>query len=721
MNIRTYTEQETIFATSRLKLPREVNASMDGWNRLAHMFHAKVTFIPGAERPIRVGPLVNYSQTLTVTIEGDCDDPKCQQLFDAIYSNDPEKREQIKKELHSGKLTDDVGNSTNVEDQSPKKETHNSSDVGNSANAEDHPPTRDTHNSSVPQNRTIAVNSSDTTPLVKRIFMFLEDGEWDRANEYCETVLDLDPENAHAYLGKLMAELRVKKQEDLKDCAEPFDHLNNYLKVVRFGDDKLRSKLDGYIIWIRTRNENTRLESIYKKACADMAAAHTEEQYKEVAKAFDSISQYDNAIQMKETCFDRARICRKDAIYRSAITFAEKDTVFDLNKAIEQFESLGTWKESENWILKCKERIAQIDAENKRYQEKIDSRTKLVKGIVIVGVFVLCAIIAFSIFKKESSMKSQYNDALNLLETGHYTQAAMAFLAMGDYEDAKVQAERILYRHDIWSSISSSENTTVGLKSDGTVVAIGNNDYGQCDVSYWFDIVSVSAGYGHTVGLKSDGTVVATGNNDYRQCDVAGWENIIAISAGKGYTVGLKIDGTVVAVGSNKYNQCNVSSWTNIVAISAGEFHTVGLKADGTCVSVGANNFSQRNVSDWSDIVSISAGMAHTVGLKSDGTVVAVGESDCGIKAVSSWRNVVSISADGLHTIGLCADGTVTVAGYRASQAFRTASSWKNITAVCAGALRMYGLKSDGTIVHIDISQDKLNGVSDWTSMKVPY
>ena len=31
MNIRTYTAQETIFATTRLRLPREVNASMDGW------------------------------------------------------------------------------------------------------------------------------------------------------------------------------------------------------------------------------------------------------------------------------------------------------------------------------------------------------------------------------------------------------------------------------------------------------------------------------------------------------------------------------------------------------------------------------------------------------------------------------------------------------------------------------------------------------------------
>ena len=68
----------------------------------------------------------------------------------------------------------------------------------------------------------------------------------------------------------------------------------------------------------------------------------------------------------------------------------------------------------------------------------------------------------------------------------------------------------------------------------------------------------------HTVGLKADGTVVAVGNNDYGQCDVSDWTNIVAVSAGVYHTVGLKADGTVVAVGYNKYGQCDVSYWTDI-------------------------------------------------------------------------------------------------------------------------------------------------------------
>ena len=68
----------------------------------------------------------------------------------------------------------------------------------------------------------------------------------------------------------------------------------------------------------------------------------------------------------------------------------------------------------------------------------------------------------------------------------------------------------------------------------------------------------------HTVGLKSDGTVVAVGDNSSGQCDVSDWSDIVAISAGGHFTVGLKSDGTVVAVGSNKYGQCDVGNWTDI-------------------------------------------------------------------------------------------------------------------------------------------------------------
>ena len=167
---------------------------------------------------------------------------------------------------------------------------------------------------------------------------------------------------------------------------------------------------------------------------------------------------------------------------------------------------------------------------------------------------------------------------------------------------------------------------TVGLKSDGTLVAVGSCSYGQCNFSDWIDIIQVDGGYEHTVGLKSDGTVVAVGNNVYGQCNVGKWTDITQVAAGRQHTVGLKSDGTVVATGDDTYGQCNVSGWTDIIQIAAGanSWHTVGRRSDGTVVAAGGNWGGQCDVGGWIGIIQVVTGGHHTVGLKADGTVVAV-------------------------------------------------------------------------------------------------
>jgi alpha-tubulin suppressor-like RCC1 family protein len=78
---------------------------------------------------------------------------------------------------------------------------------------------------------------------------------------------------------------------------------------------------------------------------------------------------------------------------------------------------------------------------------------------------------------------------------------------------------------------------------------VGDNEYGQCNVGNWTNIVQVAAGYGYTVGLRSDGTVVAVGNNDYGQCNVGNWTDIVEVAAGIYHTAGVKSDGTVLVAG----------------------------------------------------------------------------------------------------------------------------------------------------------------------------
>ena len=76
---------------------------------------------------------------------------------------------------------------------------------------------------------------------------------------------------------------------------------------------------------------------------------------------------------------------------------------------------------------------------------------------------------------------------------------------------------------NVHMAANTGNSHTVGLQSDGTVVAVGWNKHGQCNVGDWCDIVAVAAGCAHTLGIKSDGTVVAVGDNEYGQCNVSSW------------------------------------------------------------------------------------------------------------------------------------------------------------------------------------------------------
>ncbi len=76
-------------------------------------------------------------------------------------------------------------------------------------------------------------------------------------------------------------------------------------------------------------------------------------------------------------------------------------------------------------------------------------------------------------------------------------------------------------------TIVCSGQNTVAIRTDGTVVAVGNNHNGQCEVPDWENIAAVAAGYYQTVGLRSDGTVVAVGQDVKGTWDVvSGWTDI---------------------------------------------------------------------------------------------------------------------------------------------------------------------------------------------------
>lgn len=112
--------------------------------------------------------------------------------------------------------------------------------------------------------------TANAQSLVKRGNLALEDGKWDDAEKYFDEALNADPENAEAYLGKLMADLKVCRCEDLKKQALPFDENGNYKKAIRFGDETLKAELKGFVdtIYNRGAEKKQRQEDIKKITAA---------------------------------------------------------------------------------------------------------------------------------------------------------------------------------------------------------------------------------------------------------------------------------------------------------------------------------------------------------------------------------------------------------------------------------------------------------------------
>ena len=287
---------------------------------------------------------------------------------------------------------------------------------------------------------TVILNGNGSTaPLLKRVFLFLEDGNWAEADEYCEKVLDLDPECAEAYLGKLMAELQVKNQKELAECFTPFEDNANYAKIMRFGDSKLTAMLTDCVA--------TQPQKIaYKEALNAMSLAAKSDQkskmYRDAGVAFSEIGEFKDAQALAQKCFEKAEACRKAAIYDKALIFYSWDEIKYLKGALKQFESIPGWEDADEKAAKCKQRIEELTAKEEREAEEKRAAARWRKKAFIIITAILCVFVALILLWYLVVVPNQkYNSAMKLYETGKYSEAISAFEALSGYKDSAVQIE----------------------------------------------------------------------------------------------------------------------------------------------------------------------------------------------------------------------------------------------------------------------------------------
>lgn len=195
----------------------------------------------------------------------------------------------------------------------------------------------------------------------------------------------------------------------------------------------------------------------------------------------------------------------------------------------------------------------------------------------------------------------------------------------------------------------------------------------------------IAAGSIHNVGLRTNGTIVSGGHDQYGQRRTSNWTDIVFVAANKSATIGVKADGSALFAGEMTGSEA-VSGWSNVYMAAMGGDFAVALLDDGTAVGTAG----APDVSAWSDMVWVAAGESFAIGLKSDGTVAAT----TGAPDVSAWTNMVKIAAGADRAAGITAEGKLVAS--ISTAAFDANSDY---VAVDVGAAGLVAVRADGSVV----------------------
>jgi alpha-tubulin suppressor-like RCC1 family protein len=285
------------------------------------------------------------------------------------------------------------------------------------------------------------------------------------------------------------------------------------------------------------------------------------------------------------------------------------------------------------------------------------------------------------------------------------------------------------------TAVSGGWNHSLALTSTGSVLAWGNNAYGELgngnttnsstpvavSLPSGTTVTAVSAGYFYSLALTSTGSVLAWGYNASGQLGngttassstpvAVSLPPVTAVSAGTGdgHSLALTSTGSVLAWGNNAYGELgngntassstpvavSLPSGTIATAISAGSDCSLALTSTGSVLAWGYNAYGQLgngttassstpvavSLPAGTTATAISAGFHFSLALTSTGSVLAWGyntdgELGNGTTANSSTpvpvslhagTTITAISANGLHSLALTSTGSVLAWGYNA-------------------------------------------------------
>ena len=356
---------------------------------------------------------------------------------------------------------------------------------------------------------------SNVQALLKRGNMALEDGEWSKADEFFEQVLNQDAECGAAYLGKFLAHVECRSAKAYADAyienvkAEAPDEKNadacepdeafiaacvgKYTVPGILSGEKIRQMLEFDLEYCEASSLYAlRAEEAQEQFAADKELMRATKYASSEAKTItEDIPQTLDTLRADAQKREDAEKARVTADYRKFLT----ETEAKLEK-----EHPQRLKEAE-------------EAEKAEIYRQRKAKAAAKKGMVIASI--AAAVIALVLVTVNVIIPAvKYFKAGKLLASGDYDGAIAAFAALGDYKDSdamRVESANAKEYAQAEQLLAQGENVEAAIAFEKLAQY---KDARERSFALWDTIAvreTLAAGNSHTVGLKTDGTVVAVG------------------------------------------------------------------------------------------------------------------------------------------------------------------------------------------------------------------
>ena len=311
----------------------------------------------------------------------------------------------------------------------------------------------------------------ETDALIKRAFLFLEDGEFDNAGQYLNQALNQDAEDSRIHFGLLMLEHRVHNADELiGKLATPLEDEKLFQRALRFAQGEYKSQLEAYV---RASHDKLEQERIAAEALAEQKRIaeeaererqRIEEERKRAEREAENERRYQEMLVFREKAasvneleelwqlvyrlrpykdteqiyYDVNEALKTERKYQNARRELQNASgISDLKNVIASLEELDDYKDTEKLLDEAQSKLEDLE-------ERAQKRKKVTATVCVLVAVAVGSFLGWKWHKDKEAATVRQN-AITAFFEGRYDEANEAITAVISSDNDPATHAALLY------------------------------------------------------------------------------------------------------------------------------------------------------------------------------------------------------------------------------------------------------------------------------------